>query len=86
MKDDFFAVLGALAVITGLVLVLPFISFWLSYFGGWICKITIGSTLVKALNILFNTTHITAEMLPWMAGALGWIGGFFKTVSSSKSK
>ena len=86
MKDDFFVILWAFEALAGLVLILRFISFWLSYFGGWICKITIGNTLVKALNVLFHTTHITAEMLPWMAGALGWIGGFFKTISSSKSK
>lgn len=86
MTDNFFATLGALVMIIGFILILPFISFWASYFGGWLCKITIGNTLVKALNILFNTTHITAEMLPWMAGALGWIGGFFKTISTSKSK
>lgn len=85
MKDDFFLILGALGVLVGLILILPFISFWLSYFGGWLCKIAIGNTLTKALNILFNTTHITAEMLPWMAGALGWIGGFFKAINFNSS-
>ena len=75
---------GAVALIIGLFLILPFISFWASYFGGWICKITIGNTLVKALNILFNTTYFTAEMLPWIAGALGWIGGFFKATINLK--
>ena len=77
---------GAVALIIGLFLILPFISFWASYFGGWICKITIGNTLVKALNMLFNTVYFTKDMIPWIAGALGWIGGFFKTISSSKSK
>lgn len=77
---------GAVALIIGLFLILPFISFWASYFGGWICKITIGNTLVKALNILFNTAYFTKDMIPWIAGALGWIGGFFKSVNASKSK
>ena len=77
---------GAVALIIGLFLILPFISFWLSYFGGWICKITIGNTLVKALNMLFNTAYFTKDMIPWIAGALGWIGGFFKSVNTSKSK
>lgn len=79
-------VVGAIALIIGLFLILPFISFWASYFGGWICKITIGNTLVKALNMLFNTAYFTKDMIPWVAGALGWIGGFFKSVSTSKSK
>ena len=77
-------IIGAIALIIGLFLILPFISFWASYFGGWICKITIGNTLVKALNMLFNTTYFTTEMLPWIAGALGWIGGYFKTTINLK--
>ena len=79
-------VVGAIALIIGLFLILPFISFWASYFGGWICKITIGNTLVKALNMLFNTAYFTKDMIPWIAGALGWIGGFFKSVNTSKNK
>ena len=78
--------IGAVALIIGLFLILPFISFWASYFGGWICKITIGNTLVKSLNMLFNTAYFTKDMIPWIAGALGWIGGFFKSVNTSKSK
>ena len=78
--------IGAVALIIGLFLILPFINFWASYFGGWICKITIGNTLVKALNMLFNTAYFTKDMIPWIAGALGWIGGFFKSVNTSKSK
>lgn len=83
--EDIFKIIGGVAVIIGLILILPFISFWLSYFGGWICKVTIGNTLVKALNILFNTTYFTTEMIPWIAGALGWIGGFFKTIQKNKN-
>ena len=84
MKNNVLAIIGAIALIIGTVLILPFISFWLSYFGGWICKITIGKTLVTALNTLFNTTYFTTEMLPWIAGALGWIGGFFKSTNHNK--
>ena len=80
------SVVGAIVLIIGLFLILPFISFWASYFGGWICKITIGNTLVKSLNMLFNTTYFTTEMLPWIAGALGWIGGYFKTTINLKDK
>ena len=84
--ENIFKIIGGIVAIIGVILILPFISFWLSYFGGWLTKITIGNTLVKALNILFNTSYFRAEMLPLMAGALGWIGGFFKTVYSVKNK
>ena len=85
-KDDLLAATGIIVFIIIMFLILPFISFWLSYFGGWICKITIGNTLVKALNMLFNTAYFTKDMIPWIAGALGWIGGFFKSLNTSKSK
>lgn len=45
MTDDFLAILGAIALIIATVLVLPFISFWLCYFGGWVASITIGNIL-----------------------------------------
>ena len=57
----------------------PWLSFWLAYCGGWIAKITIGTPLTQALNTLFNTTKFTPSMIPLIAGALGWMGGFFKT-------
>ena len=63
--DDFLAILGAIALIIATVLVLPFISFWLCYFGGWVASITIGNILTDGLNTLFQTTwftKVTAEI------------------------
>lgn len=56
MMDDFLAILGAIALIIATVLVLPFISFWLCYFGGWVASITIGNILTDGMNTLFQTT------------------------------
>jgi hypothetical protein len=75
---------GWICTIIILFLFIPFISFWLSYFGGWITSLVIGDTLCKALNILFNTAYFTKDMIPMMSGALGWIGGFFKSIHSNK--
>ena len=74
----FLALIGGIVSIAGLVIVLPFISFWLAYFGGWICTILIGDTLANGLNTLFNTTHFTKDVIPLCAATLGWIGGYFK--------
>lgn len=79
-------VFGWICFIIGMFFLLPFISFWLSYFGGWITSLVIGKKLVAALNLLFNTTYFTKDMIPMMAGALGWIGGFFKSISTSRNK
>ena len=74
----FFTLIGGVVSIAALVIVLPFISFWLAYFGGWICTILIGDTLANGLNSLFNTSHFTKDMIPLCAATLGWIGGYFK--------
>ena len=69
-----------------LLIFMPFISYWLSYFGGWLASIVIGETLCNALNTLFGTLRFHPEMLPQMAGALGWIGSFFKGTTKVKEK
>ena len=75
---DFLTIIGGIVSIAALVIILPFISFWLAYFGGWICTLLIGDTLANGLNSLFNTTHFTKDMIPLCAATLGWIGGYFK--------
>ena len=78
MWDDFLTVIGAIAIIALTLIVMPFVSFWLAYFGGWITSLVIGDTLANALNTLFNTTHFTKDIIPMCAGALGWVGGYFQ--------
>ena len=84
--DNFLTVLEAIVMIFMAVLIFPFISFWLCYFGGWMASITIGNTLIDGLNTLFQTTWFTKDMIPLCAGTLGWIGSHFKTISFRKSK
>ena len=61
-----------------LLFFMPFISYWLSYFGGWLASIVIGETLCDSLNLTFATVRFTPDQLPRIAGALGWVGSFFK--------
>lgn len=87
-NDGFLTGMGCFGVIVAAVLLIifgPMISFFLAYFGGWICKITFGPTLCTALNTLFNVTFFSPDKLPLMAGALGWIGGYFKAISTRRS-
>lgn len=79
-------ILAIIIVIVVLLIIAPFISYWLAHFGGWLAKITIGATLCDALNTLFGTMRFQPDMLPQMAGALGWIGSFFKGVKIIKEK
>ena len=72
------AISAVLAIFISATLV-PFVSFWFAYFGGWICSLVVGNELVEGLNLLFNTTHFTKDMIPLCAATFGWIGGYFKT-------
>ena len=85
----FFAFIGAIATLIFSIVIMPFINFWLAYFGGWITSLVIGDTLANALNTLFNTTHFTKDIIPMCAGALGWVGGYFqgsKNINLNKEK
>lgn len=68
---------GFILVVIGSIFILPWLAFWLAYFGGWIAKIVIGKYLVQGLAML--GLNITLDQIPLLAGVLGWIGGFFKT-------
>ena len=82
---DFLTIIGGIVSIAALVIILPFISFWLAYFGGWLCSLVIGDALANGLNTLFNTTHFTKDIIPLCAATFGWIGGYFKTRSTKIS-
>lgn len=75
----FLSIITALLFIVFCVVVSPFVSYWLSYFGGWIASLTIGVPLSNSLNDIFNTQYFTPERIPELAALLGWVGGFFKT-------
>lgn len=60
-NDDFIEGMGCLGVIVMAVLLVifaPMLSFFICYFGGWLCKITFGPTLCNALNTLFNVSFL----------------------------
>ena len=78
-----FTLLGLIALIIILIFIAPWVSFWLAYFGGWISKIVIGNYIVKGFALLGITVPL--DKIPLLAGVLGWIGGFFKSVGSLKS-
>lgn len=77
-----FSILGIIATFVIIIIAAPWLGFWLAYFGGWIAKITIGNQLIRALELI--GILITKDQLPLLAGGLGWIGGFFKAISTTK--
>lgn len=74
-------VLGAIVMVMIVMLLTPFLTFWCGWLSGWLAKLVIGVPLCNAMNTLFNVAYFTPDKLPLIGGALGWIGGFFKSVA-----
>ena len=77
-------ILGIIAFLVVMLILQPALLFWLGYFSGWLAKLIIGTKLVTAINMVFGTAF-TADMLPMIGGALGWIGGFFKSIHTASN-
>ena len=78
--DNIFILLVGIFTFIGAMVIVPGLSFGLAYLGGWIAKITIGTPLTAGMNIFFKGTF-TKDMIPLLAGTLGWIGGYFKSIN-----
>ena len=78
------AIVGVIAFFVVAIIIEPALLFWLGYFSGWLAKIVIGTKLVTAINMVFGTAF-TADMLPMIGDALGWIGGFFKSIRTASN-
>lgn len=64
-----------IASLFAILLVLPFLAFWASYFVGWISKILIGKQLVTGFALI--GIDLPLDKIPLLAGCLGWISCFF---------
>lgn len=82
--DTWLALIGAIATFIFVLVFQPAIGFLFGWIGGWFAKITFGNILCEALNTLFNVTFFTPTKIPIIAGALAWIGSFFKGVTTAK--
>lgn len=85
-NDNKLGMIATFAEAIALIVFTPMLSFFISYFAGWLCKISFGGILCNSLNTLFNTNTFVPENLPIIAGALGWIAGFFKSINMNKNK
>ena len=62
------------------ILLLPFLSFWVAYFLGWLASFLIGNHLVNGLALI--GIKITTNQIPLLAGTLGWIASFFAHINN----
>lgn len=75
-------VLGAI----GLLVFSPMITFWFAYFGGWILQQFVGATLINGMNLMFNTTRFTVDMIPLTCATLAVVGSYFKSHQTNNNK
>jgi len=80
--------LTAFAGVMGLLVFAPVLTFGFAYLGGMILNYFVGSAVVSGLNLIFDTTRFTRELIPLTCAILATIGKYFKSsqTNSSKSK
>ena len=78
--------IGYIIILAIVVFASPIISFFCGYLTGSILEWVVGGMVVNGLNLLFNTTRFSTDMLPILCGALAVIGSFFKGSFSYKEK
>jgi len=81
-------VIGAVAGIFGLLVFVPVLTFGFAYLGGMILNYFVGNSVVNGLNLLFNTTRFTRDLIPLTCAILATVGRYFRssqTVSNKKN-
>lgn len=69
---------GKFFIIIAISIILnPFLNFRFAFLGGYVAKITIGNILCRGFASI--GINLVPNQIPWLAGCLGWIGGFFKS-------
>ena len=89
MKNKTLENIGTVTVIAALIvtlIIMPALTFGCAYIGGMIINFFGGEGLVKGLNLMFNTTRFTREMIPLTCATLATIGRYFKSSTTTNSK
>lgn len=81
--------IGIVTVISGfigLLVISPVLTFGFAYIGGMILDAFVGDGLVKGLNIMFDTTRFTRDLIPLTCATLATIGKYFKANQTNNNK
>lgn len=80
---------GVIVTFIGLLVFAPVITFGFAYLGGMILDWIVGDKLVNGLNLMFDTTRFTRDLIPLTCATLATIGRYFKpsqTNNNNKEK
>jgi hypothetical protein len=74
---------GSLIILTlssfALFVLCPTLAFALAYLGGLVLQLVAGNVIANGLNLIFNTTRFTPNMIPLACATLAIIGHYFKS-------
>lgn len=80
---------GIGAIVVGFIVTLvlsPVITFAFAYIGGMILDFFVGAKLVAGLNLMFDTTRFTRDLIPLACATLATIGRYFKSHQTNNNK
>ena len=82
MKKSNLETVRVVSLIGGFIALLvfsPILTFLFAYLGGMILDWIVGAELVNGLNLMFDTTRFTRDLIPLTCATLATIGRYFKS-------
>ena len=76
---------GVIVTFIGLLVFAPVITFGFAYLGGMILDWIVGDKLVNGLNLMFDTTRFTRDLIPLTCATLATIGRYFKSSQTNNN-
>lgn len=86
MKNSSLETVGIVSVVAGFIALLvfsPVLTFLCAYVGGMLLDWIVGAKLVDGLNLMFDTTRFTRDLIPLTCATLATIGRYFKASQSN---
>lgn len=76
---------GVVVTFIGLLVFAPVITFGFAYLGGMILDWIVGEKLVNGLNLMFDTTRFTRDLIPLTCATFATIGRYFKSSQTNNN-
>ena len=84
-KETVLVYCGAAATVVLLLVFAPVLTFVFAYIGGMLLDWLVGEKLVNGLNLMFDTTRFTRDLIPLTCATLATIGRYFKSLMSNSN-
>ena len=84
-KETALVYCGAAATVLLLLVFAPVLTFVFAYIGGMLLDWLVGEKLVNGLNLMFDTTRFTRDLIPLTCATLATIGRYFKSSMSNSN-